>query len=88
MALILIATMIITIFLLDHYHMEEDSVDHSVALVVHSEDHMDQDSEELTRVALGDHTVDLVEDAAVLVDHTVDMVSATITCAESTYIHT
>jgi hypothetical protein len=88
---VLILMIIVNTFLLAQCHMEEDSVDHSVALVDHSVASVDQ-SVALVEdmVVLVDHTVALVEDMVdqmlVLEDHMVGKASATHSYAESTYI--
>jgi hypothetical protein len=98
---VLILMIIVNTFLLAQCHMEEDLVDHSVALVDQSVALVDQS------VALVDHMVALVDQSVALVDHSVALVdkmlvleehavvsedhmvgkaSVTHTCAESTYI--
>jgi hypothetical protein len=84
---VLILMIIVNTFLLAQCHMEEDLVDHSVALVDHMVALVDQS------VALVDHSVALVdqmlvleEHAVVSEDHMVGKASVTHTCAESTYI--
>ena len=73
----LILMIIVNTFLLAQCHMEEDSVDHSVALVDHSVASVDQS------VALVE---DMVDQMLVLEDHMVGKASATHSYAESTYI--
>ena len=74
---VLILMIIVNTFLLAQCHMEEDSVDHSVALVDHSVASVDQS------VALVE---DMVDQMLVLEDHMVGKASATHSYAESTYI--
>ena len=81
---VLILMIIVNTFLLAQCHMEEDSVDHSVASVEQSVALVED------MVVLVDHTVALVEDMVdqmlVLEDHMVGKASATHSYAESTYI--
>ena len=81
---VLILMIIVNTFLLAQCHMEEDSVDHSVASVDQSVALVED------MVVLVDHTVALVEDMVdqmlVLEDHMVGKASATHSYAESTYI--